>query len=97
MISRDINHIRSIERSGENDRSSFQSKDLLNVRSISEIDGMRGLNSDTSITRSLSRNREGSIQWESLAPRRRVCDHISRVHVVEHNRVSLNRTVMEVM
>lgn len=58
---------------------------------------MGELNPDTSITRSLSRNREGSIQWESLAPRRRVCDHISRVHVVEHNRVSLNRTVMEVM
>ena len=51
VISSDINHIHTIERSRQNDCSSFQSKDLSDVRCIGEMDGVWELDPDTSITR----------------------------------------------
>ena len=55
------NHVRFIEWSRWNDRLSFQTEDFSNIWVNSEIDGVWGLDPDTSITRSLRRYREWSV------------------------------------
>ena len=60
-ISRDINHIRAIERNRQNDCSPFQTENFSNIWGIGENDGVGELDPDTPITRSLGRYGERGI------------------------------------
>ena len=77
-----------------------KTEDLSNIRGIREIDGVGGLNPDTSITRSLRRYgkhgishgvEDGNDFTDRVVTRRdryllviRVRDHIGKIHVVEN-------------
>ena len=65
-ISRDINHIRAIERNRQNDCSPFQTENFSNISSIGENDGVGELDPDTPITRSLGRYGERGIISHSI-------------------------------
>ena len=112
-ISSDINHIRSIEQSRQNDRMPFQTEDDTDVWSIVEVDREWGLNRNTAITHSYGRNRERGIRHgvedsndltDGVVTRRDgylftigVGDHIGGIHIVEHEGVWTKQTVMEVI